>query len=231
MDPFFEYFKRERTTVSQNLYGSTPPYKEYPRKKRIALPTPESTLPGIANLLAHRTSTRSFAQDSLPLSTIGSMLYWSLGLIRHEGEQNRPQPSGGAKYPIEAYLIVRSIEDLSPGVYHYNVPGHHLELLSEGDHRKMIRAEFGYPFVEDAAAILCLTFVKSRSMEKYGGFAYKLGLIEAGHIGQNVYLLSRALQIGCCSLGGGDTETMHETLGIDGGNEHFTYGIALGVPS
>lgn len=231
-DPFFEYFKRERVNISQQLYGREAPlYKEYVHLQSVSLPPPAVIQDSLAELLSKRHSTREFSENPLLLSALSTLLHWSIGRIEHGGKDTRPHPSGGAKYPIEMYVLALNVDGLEPGSYHYNVKEHSLEILGTHSRKKLqVDAEsaFGYPFVVGAAAFLCLTFVKGRSIQKYGAAAYKLGMLEAGHIGQNVYLASGALDIGCCGLGGGDGKEMYELLGIDGGGEHFVYGLMLG---
>jgi SagB-type dehydrogenase family enzyme len=234
-DPFFEYFKRERVNISQQLYGrEAPRYKEYIHLPSVPLAPPAVLQDPLAELLSRRHSTREFSTEPMSMQTLSTLLYWSIGKIERGGKDVRPHPSGGAKYPIEMYVLALNVGELESGSYHYNAKEHKLEVLGTHTREKLqVDAQnlFGYPFVVGAAAFLCLTFVKSRSIQKYGAAAYKLGMLEAGHIGQNAYLASGALGIGCCGLGGGDGKEMYKLLGIDGGGEHFVYGLMLGRPA
>lgn len=233
-DSFFEYFIRERENISQNLYGdSGVRYKEYARFPRTALPDPRELEVSLSRLLAHRHTTRDFSTEQISLADFGTLLHWVIGEVGERpdapnGGKNRPYPSGGAKYPIELYPIVLNVEGVTPGVYHYHVPSHALEQISDTVDPKVLGAPLFYDFVQGAAAVLCLTFMKSRSVKKYGGLAYKLGMLEAGHVGQNAYLAAEALGLGCCGLGGGDQPLMYSLLEIDGGNEHVVYAVAVG---
>lgn len=231
MDPFFEYFTNQnRHSISDQLYGEpTSRHKEYKRFPQISLPPPEVIHHDITDALRTRASTRDFSATPISLQALSTLLYWSFGRIEHSsGEKRRPQPSGGAKYPIEIYIVAQNTEEIPRGVYHYHVPGHRLEQIILGEYKQIMTSGFFYPFVKDASVIICMTFMKARSMGKYGNAAYKFGLIEAGHVGQNVYLLSRALNIGCCGLGGGHSKQLHELIGLDGVSEHVIYGIMLG---
>lgn len=229
-DPFFEHIKRERTNISQRFYGSdTSRFKEYVRMPQIELPEPDRVVDAVSDLLEVRRSTREYSTNPVGLNELATILFWSVGNTEYKtGGDHRPFPSGGRKYPTEAYVIALNIEGIDAGVYHYNARIHVLEQLRTGSYQDEVTTTFGYPFVRNAAAVLCLTFVKSRPIRKYGGLAYKLGLLEAGHVGQNVYLTANALGVGSCSLAGGDQAETYEMLGIDGGNEHLVYGLALG---
>ena len=39
-------------------------------------------------------------------------------------------PSGGARYPLEVYLLIQRVDSLTTGLYHYNVKENSLEILS-----------------------------------------------------------------------------------------------------
>lgn len=228
-DPFFAYFRRERGTISQSLYGEqTPPHKTYARCPVTVLPKPETISMSIDALLQKRASGRSFSNTPLTLEQLSALLYWSLGAAERD-DGTRSYPSGGALYPVEPYVICVNVAGLPCGMYHYNSRDHTLECILQTEEPPDVVHEFGYPFTRDAGVILCLSFIKSRVIQKYGGLAYKLGMLEAGHIGQNVYLLSNALGVACCALGGGDTHSMHHLFGMDEGNEHLVYAVAIGT--
>jgi SagB-type dehydrogenase family enzyme len=63
---------------------------------------------------------------------------------------------------------------------------------------------------------------------KYGNFAFKLGLIEAGHLAQNLYLMSAEQNLKCCALGGFNEKIIHKLLDIDGATEIAFYAFVAG---
>ncbi len=65
-------------------------------------------------------------------------------------------------------------------------------------------------------------------MIKYKERGYRYILFEAGHLGQNIYLVSKALGLKCCAIGGFDDDKFHELLDIDGDNEAVLYAFAMG---
>lgn len=67
-----------------------------------------------------------------------------------------------------------------------------------------------------------------RSSMKYGNFALKVGLIESGHLAENIYLAVQALKLKCCALGGLDEKITHNILDIDGVTEIVFYVVAIG---
>ena len=87
---------------------------------------------------------------------------------------------------------------------------------------------FTYPWVKDAAIGFVMTAVFWRNRNKYGERGYRYVLHEAGHIGQNVYLVSEALGLKCCALGGTRDENLEKFIDIDGVTESVVYALALG---
>lgn len=142
----------------------------------------------------------------------------------------RAQASGGARYPIEVYpLVLRSGEGLPAGLYHYNVKLHALETLWDKSFTKEeLKDYFVYEWTADASVVFLMTAVFWRNQMKYGERGYRYVLIEAGHIGQNLYLVSEALGLKCCALGGTKDERVEELLDIDGVNESLVYAVAVG---
>ncbi|MFI9366025.1 SagB family peptide dehydrogenase [Kitasatospora sp. NPDC053057] len=88
----------------------------------------------------------------------------------------RPAPSGGARYPIEAYLAVGAAPGLPAALYHYDSVGHRLSAVRSGDHRQALAPAPG----EVPDLVLVLTTVFWRSAVKYREFGYRLQQQETG---------------------------------------------------
>jgi SagB-type dehydrogenase family enzyme len=73
-----------------------------------------------------------------------------------------------------------------------------------------------------------MTAVFNRNQMKYGERGYRYILFEAGHIAQNVYLVSNAMDIGAVALGGFDDDLLNDFLEIDGEDESAVYAVVLG---
>jgi len=87
---------------------------------------------------------------------------------------------------------------------------------------------FTESFVYQAPIIIILTSVFLRTMNKYGDRGYNFALLEAGHIGQNIYLLCANLQLSICSVGGFYEDTLSSLLGIENDGEFPIYTLAVG---
>lgn len=202
-------------------------YKAYAHAPRLILPRHEAGA-AFFRLISQRRSRRAFSAP-LQLAELSDILRYSCGETVGTG---RAQPSAGARYPIEAYVLVfRDAPGLASGVYHYAPAGHALACLAQ---RTFTKEEVGHMFIEesvqDAAAAIVLTGVFARTSTKYGQRGYRYVLLEAGHIGQNIYLAARTLGLGSCAVGGTDDAALETLLEIDGENESVVYALAMGAP-
>jgi len=68
----------------------------------------------------------------------------------------------------------------------------------------------------DAAMQVALTCSIGRLMEKYGSRGYRLGLLDAGHVSQTLYLVSAALGLNVCACAGFIDDEMDRAIGLDG---------------
>lgn len=206
-------------------------YKTYPRLLKIDL-TDNPPSADFFDLIKKRESRRDFTRTPIAKNELSLLLKYSCGNIRQlEGGQNRrAQPSGGARFPIEVYpIIFRSGEDLKSGLYHYNVKAHKLDVLWDRQFSdEDIDNLFTYPWAKGAALGIVMTSVFWRTQQKYGERGYRFVLLEAGHIGQNIYLISEALGLKCCALAGTYDENLEKLIDIDGVTESVVYALAIG---
>lgn len=210
-------------------------YKRYAR-----LPALELTLNGhrqadVFELMQTRESRRDFQRVEISREELSMLLKYSCGIMQHPHamHQHRAQPSGGGRFPIEMYLMVlhadAAADGVPTGLYHYDVKDHRLEILVSRQFKEAEMSQLFYDsWVKDASVVLVMTAVFRRSQHKYGERGYRLILLEAGHIGQNLYLVSEALGLKCCALGGVWDEGIEQLLDLDGVGESLVYTIAVG---
>lgn len=196
--------------------------KEYPRFERLTLPEPAEIPVSLADALATRTSELGNITDRpLTLGTLGTLLGLSM---RARADNKRPYPSGGALFPIEAYVLGR-LEKRTTAAYHYHPGSHALEYLWDIEDRidTLIRHEAA-PIVP---VCVVLTGTWGRVSSEYGDFGYLLGILEAGHIAQNLLLAAAALKMAARPLEGFDDERISEVLDLKETTEQAVYAIAL----
>lgn len=138
-------------------------------------------------------------------------------------------PSGGALYPLEVYVVTRSVTGLPQGVFHLDPERRVLEILHEGDVADELGAAMPAPdLLADASAAIFVTAVFWRTRFKYGLRGYRFALLEAGHLMQNVLLAATALGVTAFPLGGFYDAAVEELLGVDGIDESVLYGAVVG---
>ena len=232
IDPLLNYFKKNRTSLSQEIYKGNSPLKEYVRFPQTKLPKPLPISTSLQDVLCERKSTREYSKKHLTLEQVSSLLFWSAGLLKNNDVKHvseRPHPSGGAKYPLELYILILNVDGLKRGVYHYNIGSNTLEHLYMVDIKTTLNCfEECDSFSLKSGIVILFSFIKTRNMEKYGALAYKLSFLEGGCVAQNMYLLSTALGLGCCGMGMSAAPNFNKALSLDGINESIFYGCAVG---
>lgn len=206
-----------------------PPYKTYPKADRVPLPQPE--WPGgmsVGEALNTRRSRRNYSARSLPTTALSSLLHAAQG-ITLDGVGFRAAPSAGALYPIELYPVVHDVEGISAGIYHYAVQMHEMERLEAGDFGgRVTRAGLYQGFLGDACVCFLISAVFQRTRWKYRERAYRYVLLEAGHVGQNIYLAATALGLGACAVGAFYDQQYNDLVGLDGDEEAVVYVVTVG---
>jgi len=180
----------------------------------VRLPQPKTVgSVSLEETLAARQSVRSFRPDPLSLEQV-SQLLWSAQGMTYDGRR-RTAPSAGATYPLEVLLTVRSVEGLKPGVYRYRPSGHVLETIASHDvGRSLGQACLNQRFIESAAINVVLAAEYGRTTQRYGERGRRYVHMEAGHVGQNLYLQAAAFGLGTVAVGAFEDEDVRRILGI-----------------
>jgi SagB-type dehydrogenase family enzyme len=209
------------------------PYKFYPEAPKFKLPAPERAggMP-VWEAVGRRRSVRDFRNSPISAADLSQILWASQGVTKIMGEYAlRSAPSAGALYPVETYLSVQMVEGIEPGIYHYSVREHELDLLRRGDFREAVaEAALDQGFLAEAAVVFAWTAVFARSKWKYNERAYRYVYLDAGHIAQNVALAAVALGLGSCQIAALYDDEVNAVLGVDGKEESIVYMTALGRP-
>lgn len=210
--------------------------KRYPRAAQVRLPAPATTGEFPRVLLARRT-WRRFSPRSVNLSALSTLLGLTWGVQRWVRVPGlgplalKTSPSGGALHPGEVYVVVRRVDGLVPGTYHYDADRHRLELLRRGaTPQHMSKYLAGQWWFGSAAALLLMTAVFPREQWKYQfARAYRLVLTEAGHLCQTFCLVATWLGLApFCSMALADS-LIERDLGIDGVTESVIYAAGIGA--
>jgi SagB-type dehydrogenase family enzyme len=212
------------------------PIKRYPRAPTVALPPPEASTPFADVLLARRTARR-YSAEPVTLSELSTILALSAGVqqwaVTGAGEAPlKTSPSGGARHPIECYVVARAIAGLRPGIYHYRPDRHVLERIRGAVPVARMRAYVPQSeYFAKASAMVFFTAIFARQLWRYPySRAYRAALIETGHVCQTFLLTATSLGLApFCLLGLADS-LVERDLGIDGIAESVMYCAGVGRP-
>lgn len=242
--------------------------KRHPALPAIPLPPPHYPDPPrrFDQVMRARRSRRSFGPAPMTALDLATLLHAAYGITgeggpsgeappnvaggpggvhaAHGGEEAevpggmRTVPSGGALYPLEIYPVVRHVDGLAAGLYHYDPSQHVLEVLEVVDEQDvanrlsevMIPLPDGTDLATTCGTVLFVVGVFWRTRFKYGLRGYRWTLIEAGHVGQSFLLSAEALGLPAVPYGGFWDRRVDGLLGIDGVNESVVYSLATGSP-
>ncbi len=202
----------------------------------MSLPAPTRDVLVEADLftvIAQRQSRRSYTDEALSLEQVSFLLWATQGVRLANTEKNssrRTVPSAGSRHPYETYVRVARVEGIAPGLYRYLPLSNGLLFL---DDRPSLREELYVltdreDWAADAPVFFLWSCVPYRGEWRYHTMAHKSMLLDAGHIGQNLYLAAEAMGCGACVLGGYWQEGADRFCGVDGEDEFVAYLASVG---
>lgn len=197
----------------------------------IKLPAPiaEGGLP-LWQVFAARRSVRRYGTRPMTMNVLSQLLWSTHGATGRAGQRElRNAPSAGACYPIDVYVVVNSVKTLEPGLYRYVAEDHALMLIRAGDvGSEAAKAALGQTMCRQSSVTFLWSAVLPRTTGRYGERGSRYVFLDAGHVGQNMYLAATALGCGCCTIGAFDDDAMNRVVGVDGKIETTVYGAAVG---
>ena len=205
-------------------YGAPPPQLHGRAGTGAAVALPRATRTPLDDLFDTRSTCRNF-DTSKPLrqaafAHVLERTYGVRGQVHAADDFDvikRTSPSGGALHPTEAYVIVRNVEGLAPGLYHYRSGEHALqplpfdaERLPPGAEKHAISAQKtpldylawiavgGQQWFADAHALVVMAPRFLRNYWKYRNHpkAYRVCILDVGHLSQTLLLTATELGLG-----------------------------------
>lgn len=218
-------------------------FKTYASAKRIALPPARlGDAPLEAVLRSRRSQTGNFAPGSIALEQLSAILRYSAGPTTKPSASGvypidatylRASPSAGGLHPTELYPLVMNVDGCEPGLYHYSVRSHELELLRAGDLTTELTATLTDPRPAVGSAVtIFLTSVMTRNLSKYLFRGYRFLSYDVGALLQSLYLTTTTCGLGTCAVGGFHDDAAGDFLRIDNVHEcvHMLFCIGHRAP-
>ncbi|BCS33999.1 hypothetical protein TBR22_A32280 [Luteitalea sp. TBR-22] len=203
------------------------------------VPLPAPRVPGaLAPALATRRTHRRFASGAIGLGDLATLLGATFGVQAWAAAAEGPlalktSPSGGARHSLEAWVWARAVDDLPAGLYHYRPDAHALTRLDGRQAPARVTmwlpAQEGY---EGAAVVVVLASELARVAWRYrSARAYRVVLIEAGHLAQTFCLVATALGLGPFCTGALADTAIETALGLDADRRPVVYAMGAGIPA
>ena len=188
-------------------------------------------MPLIETIRARR-SRRKFTRAPLGLEELSFLLWATQGVggMRADGRTAlRTVPSAGARHPFETYLLVNRVEKLVPGLYRFLPFDHQIHQIStDPDLAEQIDAACFKQYILPSAVTFLWSALPERTEWRYADLSYRVILMDAGHMCQNLYLACEAIGAGTCAIGAYNQAALDAALGLDGENEFVIYLAPVG---
>jgi SagB-type dehydrogenase family enzyme len=157
--------------------------------------------PALDAVLHARRSASQLGGEFPTAKVLGRLLAAAHGVA---DEQFRgPTPSAGGLQAVELYLTHWQADWLPAAVYHYDRRGHQLSQIvaeaEESSWREMVPSLRG---IAGGALLWLIVGDGRRVAQKYGERGERFLLLEAGHLMQNLCLVSTSLGLMTVPLGG-----------------------------
>lgn len=179
------------------------------------------------SVITTRRSRRVFAETPVALADLGQIL-WSAQGITDQEKGYRAAPSARSAYPFTVYAVIRNVEGVEPGLYEYLPEKHQLGYLGLANAGDMLSAAGVQAGAQEAPVVLLLAASPAKMLEKSpDGDPLPSLYLEAGHIGQNIYLQVEDLGMSTVVMAGFDEIAVGESVKLDS-NEIVMYVVPLG---
>lgn len=223
---------RTKFDPSPKLFSTNENYSQI-----VDLPLPNFD-DNVFKIMSERRTHRSFKNKSITINELSSCLFSGLGITGFYENPNicdlpiKWTPSGGARNPYEAYVYSLNVDGLNNGIFHYSAYENSLGFIQQQKKLPPPSLLLGnQDWANGAAAIVILVANFERTMWKYPDCnAYRVVLIEAGHIGQNILLTATQQELVANPTSALNDQLIESLLKITKLTHSAIFAIALGHP-
>ena len=137
-----------------------------------------------------------------------------IGLMGHDPSRDFDNQSRYAV--LTKGLLTDTVQGLEPGFYILDAKGKRFgRILSGSLLEKMSTACLDQGWLKNAAVhFLFMTNFETTGID-HDGRGYRYAMLEAGRLGQRIYLGATALGIGCCGIGAYYDDEAHQILALN----------------
>ncbi|MEA5503552.1 SagB/ThcOx family dehydrogenase [Halotia wernerae UHCC 0503] len=225
----FPNFSANRKQFQECKYNRE--YKEYPDSPSIVLNNSLDSITSFQQILMHRRSINDFVGKTISQLLLAKLIYSAFGknnTSQKKDFKSRVVPSAGALYPIELYLVCLKVEEIKPGLYHYNSKNDVLEFLGN-EQLSMFPKVWVHPDTsKNASLVFILSTIFRRNVGKYGSRGYRFMLMESGIIAEHISLQATEEGLGSTIVCGFYDDLMNHWLGFDEREESVLCTVVCG---
>lgn len=256
--PLYELFHRNSEINSLNAYNFSDiisnaildkdfinecltPKSLHKEKETIELPSPNSQLNtlNLFDVISKRRSVRNFSKEPITLEELSTILFYSSGVTGEYSEtKDKPHmylfayPSAGRLMPLDSYVFINNVKDIASGIYYYDPIRHFLKVIKKDFQPNNFKElTLSYSLSEKAAFVIYILGTINLTGYKYGDRGYRFMLLEAGHLAQNLYLVSTAIGAGAVASGGFLDGEIIDILDLDKADTFVLYEVIIGKPN
>ena len=188
----------------------------------LALPVSAPSLADPLRTIALRRSVRRFAAQAVPQDALSAVL-------AALGAADALSPA------VRIDVVINQVAGLAPGAYRYLPQAHRLLPRRPGIDLRgaAFAAALHQDVIGDAAAVFVLSLDRATlAADALGPLrGYRHALLEAGCVGERIYLEVGARGLGCCAVGAFFDDEASALVGADPAREWVLHFAALGVPA
>jgi SagB-type dehydrogenase family enzyme len=210
----------------------------------VPLPPSRNERAPIGPVIRSRRSKRKYSGKAVTLQDLSTVLAHSAGITDRIPLEDVPETvtigknphldiravaSGGALYPIDLFIVALNIEKLPRGAYRYIPKSHALKAVGAAALPEIrTLGQFSEIQTEKAACLIAYVYNFFENSRKYGEAGLAFAFIEAGGIAAHVHLLSTALGLASCDVGGFAKRRFERLLEVDGISRHIIHLTLIG---
>ncbi|MFX0123205.1 MAG: SagB/ThcOx family dehydrogenase [Candidatus Hodarchaeota archaeon] len=229
-------YKFMRPSAQSNGHPQPPLELEYdPSMQIIDLPKPKELVIrdiSVREAIESRKSIRKYSDHLLTLMELSWLLWCAQGVKEVIGTRTtlRTVPSAGARHAFETLLLVNRVEGLQQGLYRFMAIDHKIVPLNlnEDIADKITKAALDQSQVKTSGVTFLLVAIVERMNWRYGMRGYRYLHLDAGHVGQNLYLAAENIGCGVCAIAAFEDEELNRILGLDGEEQFVIYLLTVG---
>lgn len=213
------FFRYARSLGTLDWANQPDPFRRYEGSPLIALPRLKPDAEPVSPAYQDLYHDGAIASAALTATMLSRFLECSLAISAWKQAGNvrwalRTNPSSGNLHPTEAYVLIDKVPGISssPGLYHYAVKDHALELRAEWPIDRFQSLVRSFPA---SAFLLGFASVNWRETWKYGERAFRYCQHDVGHALGSARMAAQMLGWRMLLLDGTSDRTVASLLGID----------------